>query len=56
MTDHERGRFNARITLVLLDPVRDTPTVWTIAGGAILLIALGLRYYPRKRTIPIHGS
>jgi len=33
----------------LLDPVRDTPTVWTLIGGGILLSALALKYLPRKR-------
>jgi drug/metabolite transporter (DMT)-like permease len=40
----------------LLDPVRDTPTIWTLIGGGILLAALGLRYYPRKKTLSIHGT
>ena len=29
-------------------PDRDTPTVWTLIGGAILLTAIGLRYLPSK--------
>ena len=33
----------------LLDPVRDTPTVWTVIGGGTLLGALALKYVPRKR-------
>lgn len=39
----------------LLDPVRDTPSIWTLIGGGVLLAALGLRYYPRKRPLLIHG-
>jgi DME family drug/metabolite transporter len=32
----------------LIAPDRDTPTVWTLIGGAILLAAIGLRYLPTK--------
>jgi len=30
-------------------PERETPTIWTIAGGGILLGALAWKYYPRNR-------
>lgn len=33
----------------LLSPETDTPTPWTVAGGAVLLAALGWRYRPRSR-------
>lgn len=33
----------------LIDPVRDTPTIWTWLGGGILLAALAWRYVPRRR-------
>jgi drug/metabolite transporter (DMT)-like permease len=32
----------------LLSPDTDTPTMWTAAGGAVLLAALGWRYRPRR--------
>jgi drug/metabolite transporter (DMT)-like permease len=32
----------------LIAPDKDTPTVWTCAGGALLLGALGWRYFPRR--------
>jgi DME family drug/metabolite transporter len=34
----------------LIDPVRDTPSWWTVAGGALLLAALAWRYAPRKKS------
>ncbi len=33
----------------LIDPERETPTWWTVAGGALLLAALAWRYMPRKK-------
>lgn len=32
-------------------PERETPTVWTLMGGFILLAALGWRYWPRRRRV-----
>lgn len=32
----------------LIDPSRETPTLWTLLGGTLLLIALAWRYAPRK--------
>ena len=32
----------------LIDPTRETPTWWTLAGGALLLAALAWRYAPRR--------
>ncbi len=33
----------------LVAPERETPTIWTIAGGGVLLAALAWRYAPRSR-------
>jgi drug/metabolite transporter (DMT)-like permease len=33
----------------LIAPDRETPTVWTLAGGGVLLAALGWRYFPARR-------
>ena len=33
----------------LVDPERETPTWWTVAGGGLLLAALAWRYAPRKK-------
>jgi drug/metabolite transporter (DMT)-like permease len=33
----------------LIAPEKDTPTVWTFAGGVLLLGALAWRYVPRRR-------
>lgn len=32
----------------LIAPERETPTIWTIAGGGVLLIALAWKYRPRR--------
>lgn len=34
----------------LIAPDRETPTLWTFVGGAIMLAALAWRYWPRKTT------
>jgi drug/metabolite transporter, DME family len=34
----------------LIAPGRETPTVWTFAGGAVLLAALVWRYWPPRRS------
>lgn len=34
----------------LIAPERETPTVWTVVGGCLLLGALAWRYFPRRRT------
>jgi drug/metabolite transporter (DMT)-like permease len=35
----------------LIAPDKETPTVWTVAGGMLLLGALGWRYLPVRRTV-----
>jgi drug/metabolite transporter (DMT)-like permease len=35
----------------LIAPDRETPTVWTWAGGGVLLAALGWRYFPTRRPV-----
>lgn len=33
----------------LIAPDRDTPTQWTLIGGAVLLAAIAMRYWPTRR-------
>jgi drug/metabolite transporter (DMT)-like permease len=40
----------------LIAPHKDTPTVWTVTGGLLLLVALGWRYLPVKRRFPFRRS
>jgi drug/metabolite transporter (DMT)-like permease len=35
----------------LIAPEKETPTVWTVAGGLLLLVALGWRYFPVRRRL-----
>jgi drug/metabolite transporter (DMT)-like permease len=35
----------------LIAPDKETPTVWTVAGGLLLLVALGWRYFPVRRRL-----
>jgi drug/metabolite transporter, DME family len=37
-------------------PDRETPTVWTLAGGAVLLAALVWRYWPRRSARKDHRA
>jgi drug/metabolite transporter (DMT)-like permease len=39
----------------LIAPHKETPTVWTVAGGLLLLVALGWRYLPVRRRL-VAGS
>lgn len=39
----------------LIAPDKETPTPWTVAGGLLLLVALGWRYLPVRRRRPPGG-